>query len=113
MTAACVRAQMLRDDDPEQGALADELADAFCTQARIRTEVLFHGLWHNADATNRRLAKHVVEGRYTWAEAGVLPPRGEQPSSPPTDGARGTREVDAHPTPQGMTARPIEGRSVT
>ena len=72
MTAACVRAQMIRDDDPEQGALAAELADAFCTQARIRADVLFHGLWRNADATNRRLAKHVIERRHTWAEAGVL-----------------------------------------
>jgi hypothetical protein len=72
MTAACVRAQMLRDDDPEQGASAAELADAFCTQARLRAEVLFHGLWRNADASNRRLAKHVLERRYTWAEAGVL-----------------------------------------
>jgi hypothetical protein len=72
MTAGCVRAQMLRDDDAEQGALAAELADAFCTQARIRADVLFHGLWRNADASNRRLAKHVLERRYTWAEAGVL-----------------------------------------
>jgi hypothetical protein len=72
MTAACVRAQMIRNDDPEQGVLAAELADAFCTQARIRADGLFHGLWRNADATNRRLAKHVLERRYTWAEAGVL-----------------------------------------
>jgi hypothetical protein len=72
MSAACVRAQMLRDDDPEQGVLAAELADAFCTQARIRADALFHGLWRNADATNRRLAKHVMERRYSWAEAGVL-----------------------------------------
>ncbi len=72
MTAACVRAQMLREDDPEQGALAAELADAFCTQARVRADVLFHGLWRNADATNRRLAKHVLEGRHPWAEEGVL-----------------------------------------
>jgi hypothetical protein len=25
-----------------------------------------------ADATNRRLAQHVVEGRHAWAEDGVL-----------------------------------------
>ena len=72
MTAACVRAQMLRDDDPEQGALAAELAEAFCIQSRVRVEALFHGLWQNADATNRRLAKQVLEGRHVWAEDGVL-----------------------------------------
>ena len=34
MTAACVRAEMMRADDAEQGEAAVELADAFCEQAR-------------------------------------------------------------------------------
>jgi alkylation response protein AidB-like acyl-CoA dehydrogenase len=72
MTAACVRAQMLQQDDPERGASAAELADYFCVQARARAESLFRALWHNPDAANRRLAKKVLEGRYTWAEEGVL-----------------------------------------
>jgi hypothetical protein len=73
MTAACVRAQMLSQDDPEAGSLAAELAEAFCRQARVRVEALFHGLWRNADApTNRRLAKKVLEGRHSWAEDGIL-----------------------------------------
>jgi alkylation response protein AidB-like acyl-CoA dehydrogenase len=72
MTAACVRARMLGQEDPEAGSGAAELADAFCAQARVRVEALFHGLWHNADATNRRLAKDVLEGRHSWAEDGVL-----------------------------------------
>jgi alkylation response protein AidB-like acyl-CoA dehydrogenase len=72
ITAACVRAQMLSQEDPESGSRADELADAFCTQARVRVEALFHGLWHNVDATNRRLAKDVLEGRHSWVEDGVL-----------------------------------------
>jgi alkylation response protein AidB-like acyl-CoA dehydrogenase len=72
MTAACVRAQMLREDEPEHGASAAELADSFCVQATSRAETLFHGLWHNADAANRRLAKKVLDGSYAWAEEGVL-----------------------------------------
>jgi alkylation response protein AidB-like acyl-CoA dehydrogenase len=72
MTAACVRAQMLLLDSPEHGASAVELADYFCVQARTRAETLFHGLWHNADAANRRLAKKVLDGCYAWAEEGVL-----------------------------------------
>jgi hypothetical protein len=48
------------------------LADYFCVQARARAESLFRALWHNPDAANRRLAKKVLEGRYTWAEEGVL-----------------------------------------
>jgi alkylation response protein AidB-like acyl-CoA dehydrogenase len=72
MSAACVRAQMLRNDDPVQGDSAFELADAFCSQARVRIDALFRGLWRNADAINRGLAEKVLEGCYIWAEAGVL-----------------------------------------
>jgi alkylation response protein AidB-like acyl-CoA dehydrogenase len=72
MSAACVRAQMLSQDDPVQGASAFELADAFSWQARVRVDALFRALWRNADAVNRELAKKLLEGRYTWAEAGVL-----------------------------------------
>ena len=79
MTASCVRAQMLREDDPEQGALAAELAEAFCEQAQVRVEALFRGLWHNADSTNARLAKQVLEGRYVWAEDGVIVPNDDAP----------------------------------
>jgi alkylation response protein AidB-like acyl-CoA dehydrogenase len=72
MAATCSRAEMLRGDDPVQGAAAYELADAFCAQSRVRVEALFERLWHNTDSTDRRLASSVLEGRYTWLEAGVL-----------------------------------------
>jgi hypothetical protein len=72
MSASCVRAEMLRQDDPAQGASAVELADAFCAQARVRVDALFRGLWRNADAVNRELAKRVLAGHYTWAEDGAL-----------------------------------------
>jgi hypothetical protein len=72
MTAVCVRGQMLREDNPDRGASAAELADYLSVQARARAETLFHGLWHNADAANRRLAKNVLDGSYTRAEEGVL-----------------------------------------
>jgi len=72
MTAACLRAEMLRQDDPDHAAAAIELADAFCAQSRIRVELLFNQLWRNADAVNRRLAKAVLDGRYAWTEDGVL-----------------------------------------
>jgi hypothetical protein len=55
-----------------QGDSAFELADAFCSQARVRIDALFRGLWRNADAINRGLAEKVLEGCYIWAEAGVL-----------------------------------------
>ena len=72
MTAACVRAQMVRADDADQGEAAVELADAFCQQARVRVDVLFDRLWRNTDDLDRQVAKRVMQGRYTWLEEGVL-----------------------------------------
>jgi len=74
MTAACVRAQRDRAD-----ATAVELADAFCRQARVRSEQLFDQLWHNCDDSDQSLARGVLEGRYTWLEEGILDPSIEGP----------------------------------
>jgi alkylation response protein AidB-like acyl-CoA dehydrogenase len=74
MTAACVRAQR----DGADGTVV-ELADAFCSQARVRAERLFDELWHNSDDSDRALARGVLEGRYTWLEEGILDPSIEGP----------------------------------
>ncbi|OBF42065.1 acyl-CoA dehydrogenase [Mycolicibacterium peregrinum] len=68
MTAACVRA---RSDTPDS---ATELADAFCRQARARTDRLFTELWDNSDDSDRTLAHAVLDGRYTWLEDGIIDP---------------------------------------
>ncbi|MDT4996844.1 MAG: hypothetical protein QOD45_912 [Pseudonocardiales bacterium] len=72
MSAACVRAEMLRSDEPDHGAAAHELADAFCGQARQRIGRLLDELWDNTDDTDRRLVGRVLDGGYTWLESGVL-----------------------------------------
>ncbi|TJZ80264.1 acyl-CoA dehydrogenase [Rhodococcus oryzae] len=74
MSASCVRAEMLRGQDPGQGDAAYELADAFCQQSRIRIDRLFAALWDNSDEVDHRLADGILDGRYTWLEAGVLDP---------------------------------------
>ncbi|MGH3344812.1 MAG: acyl-CoA dehydrogenase family protein [Carbonactinosporaceae bacterium] len=79
MSAVCVRAEMLRRDDADQGREADELADAFCRQSRVRVEELFRRLWHNSDDADRKLARRVLEGRYSWQEDGVLDASTEGP----------------------------------
>lgn len=68
MTAACVRA---RSDTPDS---AVELADAFCRQSRVRAERLFTELWDNSDDADRTLAHNVLDGQYTWLEAGIIDP---------------------------------------
>lgn len=72
MSAACVRAEMERTEDPARGATATDLADAFCQQSRLRIDRLFAALWENTDETDHRIARSVLGGEYTWLESGVL-----------------------------------------
>ena len=89
MSAAIVRARMLAEDIRElessgatiarTGEEAIELADLFCANASRRVDRLFRELWRNEDARNYRAAQQVVDGRYTWLEAGILDPSGTGP----------------------------------
>ncbi|RCW45951.1 alkylation response protein AidB-like acyl-CoA dehydrogenase [Halopolyspora algeriensis] len=91
MSASCVRAEMLRKQDPEQGRSAYELAGTFCAQSRLRTEELFRRLWTNTDTVDRSLARTALEGRHTWLEEGVLDPSIEGPwiaDTPPGPSAK-------------------------
>ena len=72
MSAVCVRAEAQRAAGAAEGEQAYELADAFCQQATLRVEALFHALWANTDGTDVRLANDVLEGRYTWLEQGII-----------------------------------------
>jgi alkylation response protein AidB-like acyl-CoA dehydrogenase len=72
MSAVCVRAEAQRAAGAAEGEQAYELADAFCQQATLRVEALFHALWANTDGTDVRLANDILEGRYTWLEHGII-----------------------------------------
>jgi alkylation response protein AidB-like acyl-CoA dehydrogenase len=76
MSATCVRAQLdaTVTAGTGRGATASELADVFCTQARLRAEELFGQLWSNTDAADSALARHVLAGRYLWLEEGIIDP---------------------------------------
>jgi alkylation response protein AidB-like acyl-CoA dehydrogenase len=76
ISVTCVRAQMdwAEGAGTERGATAHELADLFCTQARLRAEELFGQLWNNGDAADSKAAKRVLGGSYTWLEEGVIDP---------------------------------------
>jgi hypothetical protein len=78
MSAACVRAEMLRTSG-EQGQAAYQLADAFCRQARIRADELFGRLWENTDDVDRAIVKGALGGAYSWLEEGILDPSGDGP----------------------------------
>ena len=72
MAAAVVYAQTAIREHPERADETREMAEAFCDQARLRAERRFHELWTNADEPNHRLALHVLKGRHTWLEAGIM-----------------------------------------
>ncbi len=76
MSATCVRAQMdtTLAAGAGRGATAAELADLFCTQARLRAEELFGQLWSNTDAADSALARQVLAARYLWLEDGIIDP---------------------------------------
>ncbi|GAB3438897.1 acyl-CoA dehydrogenase family protein [Streptomonospora sediminis] len=74
MSAVVVRAHSDREDSPEHGQSAYELADAFCRQARLRVDALFTALWANTDDTDGKLSRRVLDDRYTWLEEGIVDP---------------------------------------
>jgi hypothetical protein len=72
MAAVCVRA---RRDMERKGAdrTPEELADAFCRQARLRVEDLFERIRDNADVRTAQVARGLLDGRYRWLEEGIIP----------------------------------------
>jgi len=65
MSAACVRAEMLRKQGQPE---AVEVADIFCRYARGRAQHAFSRVFRNNDVRTYRLAQHVLEGRHAWLE---------------------------------------------
>jgi hypothetical protein len=74
VSASCVRAAMIAEEQPDRGKTAYQLADTFADQSHHRTERLLDELWHNTDAADERLADRVLDGRYAWLEEGILDP---------------------------------------
>jgi alkylation response protein AidB-like acyl-CoA dehydrogenase len=90
MAAAVVYAQTAIREHPERAAETSALAEAFCNQARLRTERRFHELWTNADKPNHHLALDVLKGRHTWLEAGIMDASfGDGPMVPSTETDKG------------------------
>ena len=54
MAACCTRAEMIRQQDPQEGTTAYELAEAFCRQSRIRAICLM------VEVSGRRVTSHTL-----------------------------------------------------
>ena len=69
MTAACVRANMLKKrGQPE----AEALADLFCRAAVQRINRLFENFYGSYDAEMYRIAQQVLRGEHSWLETGIV-----------------------------------------
>src|SRR5215208_6157127 len=71
ISAVAVYAQTLREEHPERGDEAIEMADLFIRQARRRVDALFGELFSNDDDANYKVAQKVLGGRHTWQEEGI------------------------------------------
>src|SRR6202022_4273781 len=91
MSAACVRARMLAEDGATAEGTAAELANLFCRGARHRVDRLFHELWDNDDGYNYAAAQKVLEGRYLWAELGIVDLYGAGGTAAPSETKKGVR----------------------
>jgi hypothetical protein len=93
MSAVCTRAESMRRQDATTGASAYALADAFCRQSRVRVDELFRQLSHSTDASDRALARAVLDGKVRWLERGVMDPsEGTGPWIAATGSGPSTRE---------------------
>lgn len=88
MIATCSRA--VRDTKKGVGnGSAMELADVFCRASRRRAEALFQAIASNDDETNYELARGVLNERFAWLEAGVVPAETQAPAHEPGHRAAG------------------------
>jgi alkylation response protein AidB-like acyl-CoA dehydrogenase len=71
MTSTCVNARHMVAANPEDRT-PYRLADLFCRHARRRIEERLRALFHNDDAATYKLARGVLEGRFTWLEEGLV-----------------------------------------
>ncbi len=71
MSAACARAKMLSDRDPNNPHPV-HLANYFCKEARRRVENLFAAQSDNDDVQANKIAKSLLGGEHKWMEDGIL-----------------------------------------
>src|SRR3954471_1156756 len=115
ISAAAVYAQTLREEHPERGDEAIEMADLFIRQARRRVDALFGELFSNDDDANYAVAQQVLEGRHTWLEEGIADPSGDGPmiaEQPEAVQDTGEQQASRDATAQASNGAPAVGAKV-
>ena len=71
ISASCSRAQqMIKEGSHPETVIP--LVDYFCKASRLRIEHLFQYAKQNHDRESYRLARSVLDGKYTWMEEGIV-----------------------------------------
>ncbi len=106
MTAAIVRAKMLKDRGTDERG-AEALADAYCRQARRRISGSFRALFRNDDSATYAIAQRFLSGEFEWLERGVISQAMYRPHSGGAEeapGADSAGRVASEPTPEAIPA---------
>ena len=72
ISASCVRAQQMLNDNAADDASVCQLVDDFCAETRLRIEETFRGIRKNTDDRGYKLTQEVLDGNYRWLENGIV-----------------------------------------
>jgi alkylation response protein AidB-like acyl-CoA dehydrogenase len=72
ISAAVLKAEMMRRKGHDGAAEAERLADAFARDARRRIKELFGRVRSNDDTLNYAIAQDIMKGGYTWLEEDIV-----------------------------------------
>jgi hypothetical protein len=73
MAATLSRADAMRRAGAAEASRAAELTDIFCRGALRRIGEFFRGIRSNDDVAKYRAAMGILDGEFTWLEAGMAP----------------------------------------
>jgi hypothetical protein len=88
---------------PSAASDAAELADVFCRNGRRFVAARFGALWRNDDRRKHALGLHVLEGRDTWLEQGIVGLRREAGEMAPVQPEPRKEPVAVPPSRPGAT----------
>ncbi|MDH3734830.1 MAG: acyl-CoA dehydrogenase family protein, partial [Gemmatimonadota bacterium] len=101
ISAAVMKADMMKKGGHEGAAEAERLADAFAHGSRRRIDELFRHVRSNTDAMDYAIAQDIMKGDFEWMEDGIV---GLQKAA--KERIRSIELGQGEPLPQAATAEP-------
>ncbi len=109
ISGTCVRARKLVTENPGDRS-PEELADAFCRQAKRRIEARFTSLFRNDDAATYQVARKAMAGEYGWLSEDSFEFLSKGTGGPPRASAEGSAPAGGRkPAGEGRGAGALSG----